>query len=798
MAKKYFINRLFICNFKPFVYGNDEKKPYLEINFNKKTEEVSSMILSGPNGYGKTSIFQAINFTLVGMMYAGSYTYGKMNVDEHLVINNIEKPSFTAVELYEAVSGKYVTIIRYTQHGKTGKVKEEQEAVDFKAYIIDGKFDYNSFLLGKNENENVDVSRISEYLGERDLSEWIGRNYIQQDYDKNILSQNKNSRINFLNEFIQRESNKYLGEINSTTKKELLNQIRELEKEVKDLAIKVNQEVKEIGGEEPLCEKVYPELDFIWDKSEYVDTEPFQNYIQNANDLIQVIEHADTYVERRKAEILNKTSSFSSCYNQYILNLFSVQQLERYTISYKKKEYWTELLNNKDLFWNQELETQYLEKDMLDQLLDIRKEYNNWKTNRSEKGILRVEIEECRAALLDKEEILQETFGNVCPLCGSDFNKEDKSLVLAIREAANIFKKAETLLDKALDEKNQAWYEKYLKIRQKLTQLVEGEGAKEEIYKAIIGIKQVVSQIEQIRSGLQELNIFQENSDLEIFMDDALFQAHYNDLSLYENAVGDFKFALSQLEENEKSEQLDTDIVLYSKFEQYLAKLKKGGFKIDELKNKVQYLTWRETKKAALEYSGTKSEYETKREKLKKLYIKRAKWDKISECINNAKKQYLNDLLNYIEIPFYIYSGKLIQTFQEGLGLFCYSGSKDDSLTEFKIAVSKNGLDRQLDVTSKFSSGQKNVTNIALMLALKKIAQTDLDIFMIDDPCQSLDELNIASFVEIIKNEFKDMQLILSTHEDRIAGYINYKCEKAGKNMKLYDVQNEVYAMITE
>lgn len=290
-------------------------------------------------------------------------------------------------------------------------------------------------------------------MGERDLSEWIGRNYIQQDYDKNILSQNKNSRINFLNEFIQRESNKYLGEINSTTKKELLSQIRELEKEVKDLAIKVNQEVKEIGGEEPLCKKVYPELDFIWDKSEYVDTEPFQNYIQNANDLIRVIEHADTYVERRKTELLNKISSFSSCYNQYILNLFSVQQLEHYTSSYKKKEYWTELLNNKDLFWNQELETQYLEKDMLDQLSDTRKEHNNWETNRSEKGILREEIEEYRAALLDKEGILQETFGNICPLCGSDFNKEDKSLVLAIREAANIFKKTETLLDKALDEK---------------------------------------------------------------------------------------------------------------------------------------------------------------------------------------------------------------------------------------------------------------------------------------------------------------------------------------------------------
>ncbi|WP_373264034.1 hypothetical protein, partial [Hungatella hathewayi] len=36
---------------------------------------------------------------------------------------------------------------------------------------------------------------------------------------------------------------------------------------------------------------------------------------------------------------------------------------------------------------------------------------------------------------------------------------------------------------------------------------------------------------------------------------------------------------------------------------------------------------------------------------------------------------------------------------------------------------------------------------------------------MIDDLCQSLDELNVASFVEIIKNEFTDTQVILSTYE---------------------------------
>lgn len=63
----------------------------------------------------------------------------------------------------------------------------------------------------------------------------------------------------------------------------------------------------------------------------------------------------------------------------------------------------------------------------------------------------------------------------------------------------------------------------------------------------------------------------------------------------------------------------------------------------------------------------------------------------------------------------------------------------------------------------------------------EKEEPTNLDIFMIDDPCQSLDELNVASLVEIIKNEFTKTQIILSTHEDKIASYIKYKSEKAGK-----------------
>ena len=168
---------------------------------------------------------------------------------------------------------------------------------------------------------------------------------------------------------------------------------------------------------------------------------------------------------------------------------------------------------------------------------------------------------------------------------------------------------------------------------------------------------------------------------------------------------------------------------------------------------------------------------------------------KVLACQEAAKKEYLNEIMTYLEIPLYIYSGKLMQTHQNGLGIFCFTGSKKDALTEFKMTTDKKDINHKLDISNKFSTGQKNVANIALMLALKKIVATNLDIFMIDDPCQSLDELNVASLVEIIKNEFTKTQIILSTHEDKIASYIKYKSEKAGKEMIMFNVQKELYKM---
>lgn len=52
-------------------------------------------------------------------------------------------------------------------------------------------------------------------------------------------------------------------------------------------------------------------------------------------------------------------------------------------------------------------------------------------------------------------------------------------------------------------------------------------------------------------------------------------------------------------------------------------------------------------------------------------------------------------------------------------------------------------------------------------------------LIMIDDPVQTMDEINIAGFIDLLRHEFRDRQIFLSTHEDNISSYIRYKFGKA-------------------
>ena len=45
---------------------------------------------------------------------------------------------------------------------------------------------------------------------------------------------------------------------------------------------------------------------------------------------------------------------------------------------------------------------------------------------------------------------------------------------------------------------------------------------------------------------------------------------------------------------------------------------------------------------------------------------------------------------------------------------------------------------------------------------------------------QTMDEINVAGFIDLLRYQFKNRQIFISTHEDHTSSYFRYKFSKAG------------------
>lgn len=146
-------------------------------------------------------------------------------------------------------------------------------------------------------------------------------------------------------------------------------------------------------------------------------------------------------------------------------------------------------------------------------------------------------------------------------------------------------------------------------------------------------------------------------------------------------------------------------------------------------------------------------------------------------------RQYKKKLIGDIEIPFYIYSGKILQSHQSGIGqgVFLKDPTGGDELKNVRLV---SNYQRDHDVLNTMSSGQISAVVISLTLALNKIYAKEFAPILIDDPVQTMDDINMSSLVELLRNEFPDRQIVLSTHEDKVAKYFIYKYLKYGRKVR--------------
>jgi DNA repair exonuclease SbcCD ATPase subunit len=90
--------------------------------------------------------------------------------------------------------------------------------------------------------------------------------------------------------------------------------------------------------------------------------------------------------------------------------------------------------------------------------------------------------------------------------------------------------------------------------------------------------------------------------------------------------------------------------------------------------------------------------------------------------------------------------------------------------------VRDDQLDVEADPLLVFSSSQANVAALSCFLALGWAAGTDgMPFVLLDDPLQSLDDVNALGFADLCRHIRRQRQLIVSTHDPRLAALLERK-----------------------
>jgi len=193
------------------------------------------------------------------------------------------------------------------------------------------------------------------------------------------------------------------------------------------------------------------------------------------------------------------------------------------------------------------------------------------------------------------------------------------------------------------------------------------------------------------------------------------------------------------------------------------------------IKSKRVYLHWKYSIQQNSELEKKRVEYDKLCSQIKSANTLKANLNDLQKVYEQACQEYERDIIHGIEILFHLYSGRIVQDCQGGRGLFIKSDTNGIRFLENPRRIH--------DAVFSMSSGQLAALVISFTLALNKRYSTDKLLF-IDDPIQTLDELNVVGLIDVLRNEFHDRQIFISTHEDQMSAYIRYKFLKYGLPIK--------------
>jgi len=764
------INRILIKNFKPFK------------NFEANFKSADFVVFDGPNGFGKTSFYDAIELLLTGRLRRYNELFemtihGKKNVNGCPFLNDQNSSGDLIIKGEFDINGVIVCLTRIGKRTDLIQKKNVRE-YNFPLYRLP-QFENADYAQVTDEN-----SYLKELLGENYKENFQFLNYIEQEENICLLKKSDKERneqiahlFNTSNFEIQIEKFTWAQrKIRDLCGAEARNKLSQEKQELQSYRAKLTNEIVEVPYQRLITWRKEP-----WDnESLEFPGEQYVEWLGEDGKLTQLelfLSNIEEFEKEWENNRIDKLLADEKLVKQLLLywNFLDssdeyAKRIELYNLIKKFLKICDEGILSAIQRGQSALPAQLhsiLPKEVVDGYPNAIAALQVLQTNASILARLLSDMKEARNAFINKfvKYEAQNEKTKICPLCSYSW-KDAEELKQKISDQTQ---RVEQLVKISANELNAAVGDFNKRILEPLRKWLQ-----EYIIKNPVNEPFVTELKMAAKNQINLQRLFQQFKDAGI----DLSRSFVSQPSVTEQV----DLESLRAEVNHRKHVLNPER-LRPYFSAFFLNVFENSFEKAYIIEKTAFVQ----KRKYIEYQYSLFQNNTIRKLQKKLAdiqadfdsasLFKEKLDSIIKICKNSLEQYQADLIKDIEILFHIYSGRISQESQGGLGLFIES-------TDGRIRFLETHAKKH-DAVFTMSSGQLATLIIAFTLALNKKYSKHLLLF-IDDPIQTLDELNIVGFVEVLRHQFKDRQIFMSTHEDMMSTYLRYKFEKFGlKTMRV-------------
>lgn len=822
MPEKLCINQIVIEGFR----GINEK---LSLDLNGK-----SALIYGPNGSGKTSILQAIEWSLYGWL---PHMEGAEFEREDAIVNQFHQRKLTNITLILTNGTKRIEIIR-----KRSRQKNTRRKFDLVVKIDDAEYEdseaQNKLIeaLGLNEDEFY----ATIYLHQEAIRDFITSKPQDRSVtiDKMLGTYTLRELIDSLPlTIVQRrrsEVQSLINEIESSITRDfpsLRSKLEELKKSL--LREGYTEDMLEINYLPRLFKEIWTSIKDVAKQLDvtiaYVEEPPpnilaLQEAISKARGEVAYLERQKFEAFRKFTDTLSNLKSLHQKYNELYQRLSIKECIDQDSIILTMNQLKDEIKRNEDKIQALRVLRDDLQRDLL-----IFKQLSKDLTN-FEVEIKRLEVEhvsestilEAISRLADEIrnyenkikwsessaqliafsfDYIQNYKPGLCPICNrpiepSEIASHLKDELTKMSKAVELIELKRRLEDSRIRKAN---YESRLKeireikskvdrlkaqIEQMQRRIAEELGEKEPITHEILErkIASIASEIREIESKdaklIQQFNQLQDRLKESTSLIDT-FQRIESDI---QQKINSKSKGSSLLEELSKAiEDLEAKASAIDKITDSIEEINEFIRKFDEL------LNYQMQKDELLKLEGMLPE---KEKQLKELESKLDRIKKLEQGLADIRQAATSEQLTWIEGMLKSIESNITNYYSRILGhpYFMSLRIEPETVRGKNIYwIKAHSEEESTYIQTRFSGAQLNSVALAIFLTMAKHLPHNLGFIILDDPTQSMDRVHKEALAKILAGEMIIRQVLIATQDQEFLDLIRDLCPKDVKRITVQE-----------